>query len=248
VVCPAAGYARGRFSLSRTYLEPTSIKFRFLRAAIQGFGLDLPATAGSDFEVSATDRLDVAQLRGYYEEAGNILQLTAPLPAVGDPQQVLDDVYKDFVAPRIGGANTVWNRGAATQVFRRVFKRNQLDDWVVSAPEVKLENQPSFVFDVGIGNGRLHAVIENASYRQQDAQRPEELAAWMAFAYPIVHRATGATGIFFVETGTNPESHARLDRLKEWTKPTGIQVYEASSAPEVAQELASKLKLRHWHS
>ena len=32
VVCPAAGDARGRFSLSRTYLEPTSISCNLARS------------------------------------------------------------------------------------------------------------------------------------------------------------------------------------------------------------------------
>jgi hypothetical protein len=115
-----------------------------------------------------------------------------------------------------------------------------------------MDSDPPFVFDLGIRNGHWHALIENASYRLQDLQRPEERVAWLAFAWRHIrqgHVGSNSGGspapeevLLLVER--NPEvkeAEQRFDRLRGWSGDAGIEVYDAGDAAEVASAFAERL-------
>src|SRR5438067_1646913 len=81
VVCPDLGYAKGRFSLSRTGLPATSAKYDFLRSLIAEW--DLRGAAQMDFLAPLMERVDLERLHVLQDQSTNTIQFTPPLPAPG---------------------------------------------------------------------------------------------------------------------------------------------------------------------
>lgn len=237
VVCDDRSYAKGRFSFSRAGLPARSERYAFLRTIIGD--LQLGNESQLNFLTSLRPGMGVEELQRLCEESTNAVQFTPPLPAPGEPDRVLDDVYRDFVAPRSSGGSSTWSRANAESIFRRSFRQVGMENWVQSVPRIEVPGEPPYVFDLGIKNGKWIAVIDTLSFKGEDPQRPEERAAWMAAAWPQVRREVPGRALLFVQT--TPAAQGRVARINGWLRPAGVEVYEAGQARMVASELANQL-------
>jgi hypothetical protein len=239
VLCPERSFAAGRFSLGGTGLSPTSPRYRFLRSIIDSYRLSVTGAGGADFDARAEPGFDLAYLRRLHDESTNIIQFTEALPAPGEPEQVLADVYRDFVARRHAGGSG-WNRSSALQLFRRAFRKHGLESWIKDLAVIRPKGEPPYVFDFGVGNGSWRALIANASFRTRDVQKPEERAAWMTYAIRAIRPETDAEAFLFVERASNPESEKRYERIQRWLQGYEIGVFDASAAQDVASDLVGQ--------
>lgn len=240
VVCQQRGFTKGRFSLTRAALDPSSPRHRFLRSVIDSYDLPFSRDARRVFDTTPRSAFDLARLRQLHEESTNLVQFTEPLPAPGEPESLLDEAYKDFVAPRPHGGG-VWARAAALQLFRRWFRKWGHEDWVKASPSIAVGGEPPYVFDLGIGNGAWHTLIENASFRNPNPQLPEGRAAWMAYAWRAVSQEIAGRALLFVERVPTGEAEARFRRISHWARDAGVEVHDSDEAPTIASKLAEEI-------
>jgi hypothetical protein len=235
VLCPQGSYSKGRFSLSRSGLRPTSSKYLFLQTILA----DLQLGEGNQpalFDLRPDFTLE--RLDDLHRESTNTIQFTEPIPVPARPESLLNEVYADFVASR-GGGGGAWSRGDALKVFQREFQLVGLERFVRDTASIRLGDDAPYVFDLGIQNGSWRAVIENISLMNQDSRHPEEKAAWMSRAWEHLSTRISARAFLFVETASN--SDPRFHRVSEWATRAGVSVERADAAPRVAAELAREL-------
>lgn len=244
VVCPERGITRARFSLSRVSLAPSTPRYQFLRSLLNGYNFEVTEETDVELLACAHSDFDVNRLRQLRDESTNLIQFTDPLPSPGEPEQILNEVYRDFVSPRhIGGGG--WGRSAALQAFKRCFRQRGLEAWVQDSATVAVDNQPPYIFDFGIRNGTWRAVMEVASFKLQDPQQPEERAAWMAYAWRDVKKSVDARALLFIEKAPRDDSGKRMKRIEDWAEDAGIEVHDAHAVTDVARRLADEMALPH---
>jgi len=241
VVDSDTGEADGRFMLSRAYVPPTGELYSLVRRVVGS--LHLPQT-GQDTLFELSRPLVTTELLGeLHSTSTNTIQFTAPLPSPGRLADVRDEVFHIFVAPKHGGSSGGWSTSVATEVFARRFRRADpaLEKFVVPHPEINVSGGPPFIFDLGIGNGTWHTIIENASLGNKDLQIPEQRAAWMGMAWEAVRSETSARALLFVEQAAGQS--ARYDRIAQWMERFGVEVLPSDRADGVAEQLARELIL-----
>lgn len=242
VVDPETGEADGRFMLSRTSLPPSAELYNLVRRVVGSLGL--PQSGQVPLFEQSEPRLTAEALGEFHATSTNTIQFTAPLPSPGRLSKVRDEVFQIFVAPKHGGSGGGWSTSVAAEVFARRFKRADpsLEKLVVRHPEISVPGGPPFVFDLGIGNGRWHTIIENASLGNKDLQVPEQRAAWLGMAWEAVRTETEAQAVLFVELAEGQS--ARYERIARWMERYEVQVVPSDRAEEVADRLAQELILQ----
>lgn len=244
VVCPDTGVARARFSLNRASLAPSSPRYLFLRSFLAGYNFEVVHEADAELSAHAPSTFDLARLKALHSESTNLIQFTDPLPSPGEPEQTLADVYRDFVSPRhtAGGG---WSRSVALNIFKRCFRQRGIEGWVQDSATVSVDEQPPYVFDFGIRNGTWRAVIEVASFKLQDPQKPEERAAWMAYAWQDASKCLDARALLFVERGPRDDADKRMKRITGWASDAGIEIHDAESVADIAKGMADEMARPH---
>lgn len=236
VLCPQLGYSKGRFNVSRSGLQPVSSRYGFLRTIL----VDLEISEGSQrslFDLSP--EFTLRRLEELHHELTNTIQFTEPMPVPANPDQLLDEVYSDFVASKRGGSG-VWSRSNALKVFQKAFERAGIERFVQDTAIVQSDEGIPYVFDLGVKNGSWRAVIENISLVNRKSRHAEEKAAWMSRAWEQLAPRLSASAILFVEAGPETD-HARLRRVSTWAEKAGVAVEMVDAAPRIAATLATEL-------
>ena len=237
VVAPDVSFAGARFSLSKLHLPAGSDRLRYLKETISGYQARLPT--GTVREAAVTRRAFLDRL---HEEATNVIQFTAPSVAIGDPRQVLDEVYRERVAESVGGWRGGLSRSDAMTAFTRVFKREEVpQDAIVPTPWVRVGDD-RFVFDLGVRNGAWVGVLEVMSFRKADTLRVEQQGAWFAQVFPLVRDRYDIPGHVIVEPPKGGgEDVRRYDRVRIWSEAAGAIAHGPDALEDVAAEFARRL-------
>src|SRR5207245_1039591 len=109
-------FAGARFNLSKLHLPAGSDRLRYLREVVGAYQKKLPAKTVDDHSVTTRRFLD-----DLHDEATNIIQFTSPSVALGSPQHVLDETYRERVAEPSGGGAT-FGRSEALSALAHSFK------------------------------------------------------------------------------------------------------------------------------
>jgi hypothetical protein len=239
VVAPDASFAGARFNLAKLHLPAGSDRLRYLKEVVGTYQARLPAGTVEDRTVVQREFLD-----GLHREATNVIQFTAPNVALGDPQSVLDDVYRERVAEAAGGSAGTLGRSDALSAFSRIFKKAGLPGTaVVPTPWIPV-GRDNFVFDLGVRNGAWAGVIQVLSFRKQDTLRVEQQGAWFARVYPEVRAQYDIPGHVILEAPTKGgEDRRRFDRVRKWSEAAGAVPHDPDALESVAKEFAQKLTM-----
>lgn len=237
VVAPEAWFAGARFNLAKLHLPAGSDRLRYLKEMVSSYQNRLPAGTIDDRAVVQREFLD-----NLHREATNVIQFTAPSVALGDPQHVLDDVYRERVAEAVAGSAGALGRSDVLSAFSRVFKKAGLPgNAIVPAPWINV-GRDNFVFDLGVRNGAWAGVVQVLSFRKQDTLRVEQQGAWFARVYPAVREQYGIPGHVILEAPRDGgEARRRLDRVRSWSEAAGATPHDPDALESVAREFAQKL-------
>jgi DUF3037 family protein len=243
VLAPSAGFAAGRFRLSRSGLSRTTERFRMLEAAVRRLDIDLPASVQPDLFAPVPSGWTPNRLELLHEECTGSLRFTPPGGALAEPNELLGRLFHERVpAPQIRHGS--FRRSSAVEAIRRALRLGgRPEEWAqVDAPVIV--DHETYRFDVGVSNGRLRYALETLSFLNQDLQRVEERGGWFAHVWPEVSEAVGggAEGILVVETPTSgPWTQERFTRIRRWADEAAIRVERAQDMDAVAAEIAGSL-------
>jgi Protein of unknown function (DUF3037) len=237
VVAPDASFAGSRFNLSKLHLPAGSDRLRYLRDVVGSYQRRLPTTTVGDRDVAQREFLDTL-----HQEATNVIQFSAPNVALGDPRQVLEDVYRERVAEAAGGSAASFGRSDAMSAFARVFRHAGVpSEAIVPTPWIPV-GRDNYVFDLGLRNGSWAGVVQILSFRKQDTLRVEQQGAWFATVYPAVHDQYSIPGHVILEApGGGGEARRRLERVRKWSEEAGAIAHDPSELEGVAADFAKKL-------
>lgn len=237
VVAPEAWFAGARFNLSKLHLPAGSDRLRYLKDVVSSYQRRLPAHTVDDRTLVQREFLD-----NLHQEATNVIQFSAPNVALGDPKQVLDDVYRERVAEAAGGSAGSFGRSDAMSTFTRVFRHAGIPvEAIVPTPWIPV-GRDNYVFDLGLRNGAWAGVVQVLSFRKQDTLRVEQQGAWFARVYPAVRDQYGIPGHVILEAPSGGgEARRRLERVQRWSGDAGATINEPSDLETVAASFATKL-------
>lgn len=244
VVAPDAWFAGSRFNLSKLHLPAGSDRLRYLKDVVASYQRRLPANTVDDRALVQREFLD-----SLHQEATNVIQFSAPNVALGDPRQVLDDVYRERVAEAAGGSAASFGRSDAMSAFTRIFRHAGVpSEAIVPTPWIPVGSD-NYVFDLGLRNGTWAGVVEVLSFRKQDTLRVEQQGAWFATVYPAVRDQYSIPGHIILEAPSGEregqrggsEAQRRLDRVKRWSEGAGAIAHDPSELEAVAADFAKKL-------
>jgi Protein of unknown function (DUF3037) len=242
LICPEIEFGGTRFNLARTNLPPGSARHTVLMSIARHYELDLPATRQPNLFTQLPSPWVRNDLQRLHEECTNMLQFTEPVAAVGEPEKLLDLLYRERVRPRAPGGRPTFGRGTAKRVLAKAFEARHLSKYVVEGIRLEIDNEP-YVFDLGIQNGTPYFTAQALSFRARDTQHVEEVGGWYAYVWDKIRYKTSAQALVFVEP---PDHHtglewSRFNRVQAWTKSAGIEFYESGQIAEVANRLVDEV-------
>jgi DUF3037 family protein len=244
VVSPDEGFAGARFLLSRANLQKGSSRFRILESLLRTYEIEMPGTTAPLF-ANLPSGWDRDRLQQLHEECGNLIQFTAPAPALDEPSELLARLYRERVKPRAGGRGRgpTWTPSRTVDTFRAVFTKHSKETAIDETGAVPLTDG-IYNFDLTVKNGKPLYVLETVSLRVQNLARVEHDAAWFAYVWPHVESETHAMGLLFAERDkANVEAERCFDRIHRWARDVKIDVRDDPSTDvrEFAEAIVEKV-------
>lgn len=242
LVCPDRGFAGSRFSLRRAGVAEATPRYRMLRELERTYRAEMPGETQAGLFGPPPKQWRRDDLEALHGECSNLIQFTQPLPYMGEPADVLEKLYQEFVRPRSSGWRAVWTRGRAIRTFETVFAQYHVREWLHETPPVQTAGG-TFDFDLGIGNGHWRYIIETLSFRNEDLLRVERAGAWFAKVWPAVGEATGAHGMLLVEPPEDrQDARERYERVRGWSREAEIEIHTSDETAELATNIAKELR------
>jgi len=246
LICPEKGYGKSRFLLSRLRIQHDSRRYGVLQSLIRGYQIDLPGYYKETlYKETLFAPLPPQWTQGDLEklhlECTNLIQFTRPAAALGDPDKLLDEIFRERVQVKESGKKTTPTRRIAVRIFRKAFNSYGIADWIEEDTEIPVHHH-NYRFDLGIKNGKLHYAIKTLSFQKVDLQRVEEAGGYYAHIWPIVRKETGAEGLLFVEPPKMSDAtQERFELVTNWASEVGIAVHNLNETQAVAEQIADEL-------
>jgi Protein of unknown function (DUF3037) len=246
LICPEKKFGKSRFLLSRLRLQHDSRRYGVLQSVIRGYQIDLPGYYKDTLYKETLfaplpPQWGQGDLERLHLECTNLIQFTRPAVALGDPEKLLDELFRERVHVKGGGKKYTPTRRFAANIFKRTFQPYGMDDWIEVDTEVPVHHH-NYRFDIGIKNGKLHYAIKTLSFQKADLQRVEEVGSYYAHIWPLVYRETGAKGLLLVEPPQEFDvTQERFELVSHWASEAGIAVHKLSETEEVAKQIADEL-------
>lgn len=240
VLCPDYHFGGIRYRLDRSGLRSDSTTYRFLQQQLASYNSSLPGIVQSASQSLWTKD----QLQELHEESTNIIQFTAPMPALGDPIQLLEDLQREFVAPphRTNGEK---HRHAVERVKTALQREMSLigkTEWVRTEPKIEVHGLP-YRFDLAVQNGRLYYTVNALTCRPRDLQHVEAIGTWYSRVWRDIASETGASGVVvMIDDALKPGPvQDRCRDVADWIRDVGVRVAHADEVDDVAKEIAWSL-------
>lgn len=240
VVSPDDSFAGSRFNLAKLHLPAGSDRKHFLDKVVESYMRRLPTSRVKDAALARREFLDELHF-----DATNVIQFTEPSVALGDPRQVLEEVYRERVAERTGGGGPALSRSHVLDEMTRAFRAAGVSpEMLLTRPWVPVGHD-NFVFDLAVKNGTWVGVVQVLSFRKQDTLRVEHEGAWFARVLPLVRHEYGTDGRVIVEAGSaGGESGRREDRVRAWVEDAGATVHSPEDIASMATSLSAAASKR----
>jgi hypothetical protein len=247
LICPEKGFGKSRFLLSRLRLQHDTRRYGVLQSIIRGYQIDLPGYYDKLYKETLFAPLPPQwtqnDLERLYLDCTNLIQFTRPAAALGDPDKLLDEIFRERVQVKESSKKTAPIRRIAVRDFKRTFNSYGIGDWIEEDTEIPVHHH-NYRFDMGIKNGKLHYAIKTLSFQKVDLQRVEEVGGYYAHIWPIVRKETGAQGLLFVEPPNEADStQERLELVTSWASEAGITVHNLDETQKIAEQIAEELSV-----
>ncbi len=171
LLSPEKHFGKSKFLPSRLYLHRDTRRYAVLRSIIHGYQIDLPG----DYDERLYEETLFAPLPSewtrddlemLYKDCTNLIQFSRPAAMIGDPDTLLDELFRKRVQVKQSGTTLTQPRRQAARIFRKIFHPYGLENWVKEDAEVPVR-QHRFRFDIGITNGTLRYAIKTLSFQRQ---------------------------------------------------------------------------------